>query len=124
MEGDVVICNVTTTMSFTTTITEGDQGVVGVVAESIADNDPGRVITSGYAPVVTMDGAATNGHFLKTSSTAKKATDVAVKDAECFGRIMETIGGAGPCECILWGALGGQTGATGGADIIELQVFS
>ena len=53
MAGDVVIVNIDNDESLTLSL--GDTKVLGVVAEAIANNAAGRVITNGYVTTVTLN---------------------------------------------------------------------
>lgn len=83
--GDVVVVKTTADSTFTTTTAAGDNGILGVVLETIADASAGYVQVSGLA-TVTVDGSTTRGQYLKTSTTAAKATPTsAATDAGIFG---------------------------------------
>lgn len=84
VEGEVVVVDVANDRSFTGTTTPGDKTVIGVVAETIAAAEEGRVICSGYAPIVEVDATTDRGDFLKTSSTVGKATPSSSPQEGCF----------------------------------------
>jgi len=111
VEGDVVVADDSLELSITTTTTEGLVGAIGVVAESIASSAIGRIITGGYAAIVSVDGATTIGDFLITSSTAKTAKPVAVLQSGAFGIALTATVGAGTIEALLF--LGGGMGGIG-----------
>lgn len=73
--GDVVVADTTNDSAFTTTTSAGFTGSVGIAQESIANNALGRVLVSGYAALVNVNASVTRGHFGKTHTVAKQATD-------------------------------------------------
>lgn len=81
--GDVVIVKTTADSTFTTTTSAGDESVIGVVLETIADTATGYVAISGIV-TVTVDASTTRGQFLKTATTAGKATPVTTAASGCF----------------------------------------
>lgn len=55
--GDVVIIKgIATDVEFTTTVTQGDDKVYGMVAETIEDNASGYVLVKGFTAVLKVDG--------------------------------------------------------------------
>ena len=82
--GDVVIIDTSNDDSFTTTTTEGNVLVLGVVLETTENLATGRVATGGYVGSVKVTGATTRGQFLKTSTTVLKATPVSTLTSLCF----------------------------------------
>mgnify|MGYP001619842240 CR=1 FL=1 len=71
--GDVVIIDTSNDDSFTTTTTEGNVLVLGVVLETTENLATGRVATGGYVGSVKVTGATVRGDYLKTSTTVLKA---------------------------------------------------
>ncbi len=108
--GDVVVVDTTTDESFTTTTTALLERSIGIAQETIANNASGRVLLSGYAPLVNVAASVTRGHYLSTSAVAKQATGAATRAAGAFGQFLKTS--ATPSAWI-WGAAD-QTGGAGG----------
>lgn len=73
VSGDVIIIETNTNGSFTTTTSAGDVSVIGIVAETIADNATGRVVVAGYETVLCSTGAVARGDILVTHTSAKQA---------------------------------------------------
>lgn len=74
--GDVVILDLTTASSFTTTTTGGYiGGWVGVVLEpnGIASNTSGLIGISGFVPQINLSSSASLGDLFKTHTVAKQA---------------------------------------------------
>jgi len=103
--GAVVVWDTSADDAFTTTTTEGDLGVCGVVAapreaatQTIADGDQGWIRYNGLCPKVQVDSVANRGDWLITSSTAGKAHPVsgAVAPPGAFGLV--TVGGTTECQ--------------------------
>ena len=107
-EGDVVIQDTGTDDAFTTTTSVGSELVLGVVAETIADDAAGRVITHGYAATVEVDAATTRGQYLKTGTTLTKATPVSVMDDGVFAIALSAVGAAGQVSAFLFGPDSGR----------------
>lgn len=61
--------------SFTTGTTNGYTGGIGIAQETIANNGTGRVLVGGYAALVNVNASVTLGHFVKSYTVAKQATD-------------------------------------------------
>lgn len=91
--GDVVVQDTTGDEYVTTTTIVGDLDVCGVIIEGGADGEIVRVAAVDKVKI-NVDGATTRGQWLKTSSTAKKATPVNNYEDGCFARVVEA-GGAG-----------------------------
>jgi hypothetical protein len=83
--GDLVTGNIVTLKSvasgneFTTTTTQGDDLVFGVLAENIANNAWGYVQTLGKA-TITVDSSVAIGDLLATATTEGKATKAVTGD--------------------------------------------
>ena len=107
-EGDVVIQDTATDDAFTTTTSVGSELVLGVVAETIADDAAGRVITNGYAAIVEVDAATTRGQYLKTGTTGGSATPVSVMDDGVFAIALSAVGAAGQVSAFLFGLDSGR----------------
>lgn len=73
--GDVVIIDSANNDAFTTTTTASYTGPVGIAQDTIANNAVGRVLVSGYAPLVNVNAAVTRLHYGLTHTVAKQATD-------------------------------------------------
>lgn len=74
--GDVVIVDTGNNDAFTTTTTAGFTGGVGIVqSATIPSNAVGLVLTQGYAALINVNASVTRGHFGKTHTVAKQATD-------------------------------------------------
>lgn len=74
-KGDVVIIDLSTASSFTTTTTGAYvNGIVGVVMEpnGITSNAQGIVAYSGWVPQINLSGSASIGDFVKTHTVAKQ----------------------------------------------------
>jgi len=111
--GDIVIIDTANDQSFTTTTTANNQDVIGVAAETIADNAAGIVITHGVAEV-NMVAATTRGDFVQTSTTVKTAQSSTGQDGGTIGILLDTIGSAGLATCVLFG---GNTFSLSGNEI-------
>lgn len=114
-QGDVVVVDLTTAASFTTS-TSGAyvSGVVGVVLEpnGIASNAIGMIAISGPVPKITLSGSASLGDLFKTHTVAKQAVRHAAGiQAGDFGIVLGT--GTTPAA-LLWGLPAGATGAGSG----------
>jgi hypothetical protein len=117
-QGAVVIMDLTTAASFTTTTTSGFvNGAVGVIVEpnGIANNASGMVAFSGPVPKINLSGSASLGDLFKTHTVAgqavRHAAGIAAGD---FGIVMGT--GTTPAA-YLWGMPAGATGA-GSGDVV------
>lgn len=100
--GDVVIVDVTTDESFTTTATANNQTVFGVALETISNNSSGTVAFSGKHKV-NIGSAAALGEFIQTSSVVKEAQTSTTQDGGTFGIVLEAIGVSGLATCVLFG---------------------
>jgi hypothetical protein len=92
-QGDVVIIDSTTNMSFTTTTTSGIMtDMVGVVMEpnGIASNAEGMVAIGGYVPKVNLSSAASLGDTFGTHTVAKQAAPHSSRQTGDFGQVLET----------------------------------
>jgi len=114
-QGDVVVIDLTTASSFTTTTTVGFvNGMIGVVLEvnGIANNAAGLVAWGGPVPKVNLSGSASLGDLFHTHSVAKQAVRHAAGIvAGDFGIVLGT--GTTP-PALLWGLPAGATGAGSG----------
>lgn len=74
-KGDVVIIDLATASSFTTTTTGAyTDGQIGVILDgSIANNAVGAVAVGGYVPQINLSGSASLGDLFKTHTVAKQA---------------------------------------------------
>jgi hypothetical protein len=79
--GDVVVVDTANNDAFTTSTAGSFLGLVGIAMETIANNATGRVLTSGYAPLVNVNASVTLGHYGKTYTVAKQATDAGASRA-------------------------------------------
>lgn len=71
--GTVVINDYTNNTAFTTTTTEGDRRVLGVLSEDITNNATGSVGVGGKIQTVRVTGNVLRGQWLIASSTAGRA---------------------------------------------------
>jgi len=101
-EGDVIIRDTTADDAFTTTTTSQDKKVIGVVAETIADDAAGRVIVGGYVSVLAVDAATSRGQYLYASSTTGKATPSTNLVQGVFGIALSAVGAAGNVSALIW----------------------
>lgn len=110
--GAVVVADLTTAMSCTTTTTSGFlNGIIGVVIEKggIVNNAIGMVAFSGPVPQINLSASASIGDMFKTHTVAGQAVRHAPGiQAGDFGIAMGT--GTTPAA-ILWGLPAGATGA-------------
>ena len=97
--GDVVVVDTTNNDAFTTTTSSGFTGGVGVAQESIANNAVGRVLISGYAPLVNVAASVTRGNYGKTHTVAKQATSQAARGTGTFCEFL--TGGTTP-DAVVW----------------------
>ena len=104
--GDVVIVSTGGTNSFTTTTTAGHTSVLGVVGETIANLASGKVITGGYCSSISVDSATAIGDFLRTSTTASKATDTTTATGGSFAIALSSTAGAGTVSAFIFGVVG------------------
>ncbi len=86
--GDVVVLDTSNATSVTTTTTANDSDAFGVVIVGGAAAAAVQVITEGYVPLVTLDGAASIGDFLFTDTVAKQGTPSATFGTGAFGRAL------------------------------------
>ena len=99
VEGDTVIVDTGNDEAFDSTVVEGQTAeCVGVVLEDIANAAQGRVCIGGYVQLVTLDGAANIGDWIKTDGVALQATPQAAPGSGCFGQALEA--GAAPSAVI------------------------
>lgn len=114
-QGDVVVVDLTTAASFTTTTTSPFiNGQIGVVLEpnGIANTALGMVAFSGPVPKINLSASASLGDLFKTHTVAKQAVRHAAGIlAGDFGIVLGT--GASPAA-LLWGLPAGATGAGSG----------
>lgn len=106
--GDVVVVDTDADDSYKTTTTEGVASILGVVGETTADNASGKVITGGYISTVTVDAATSRGNYLKSSSTAGKATPSTEFVNGSFAIALSATGGPGTVSGFLFGSIGGS----------------
>jgi hypothetical protein len=108
--GDVVITDSTNNDAFTTTTSAGYTGVIGVAAETIANNATGRVLLAGYAALVNVNASVTRGHYGKTHTVAKQAADASARTAGVFCQFL--TGGTTP-DAHVFGITDASTGGAG-----------
>lgn len=106
--GDVVIVDIDNDESFELTTTLGDTKVLGVVAETIANNAVGKVITNGYVTTVTVDGVTARGSFLRTSATSGKASPSSTFVLGCFAIALKASVGPGVVSAYIFGSVSGN----------------
>jgi hypothetical protein len=109
VDSDVVVVDPTADRSVTTTAVEGDLGVVGVVIRGGADGRHVRVATTGVVQV-KVDAATAREDYLRTSTTATRATPEANCEAGCFARALTTTAGVGTVWAVLDFAPAGADG--------------
>lgn len=112
--GDVVIVDVSTAGSFTTTTSANNQLVAGVVMETIANNADGVIALPG-ARVTTLSVTATTaiGDYLTTSTTAAAAIPSATPGKGVFAIALASRSGVGTItEALLIRFDSGSTAAT------------
>jgi hypothetical protein len=107
--GDVVIVDISNNESFTTTTTAGYTGTIGVAQEAIANNAAGRILTAGYAALVTPNASVTRGNFGKTHSVAKQATDAGA--SRVSGAFCQFLTGGTTPSAHLFGLADATTGS-------------
>ena len=100
--GMVVTVYTSADNSFQLTTTDGDTKVVGVVQASIL-NDAAGVVKVYGATTLQTDGTAVRGDWLKTSTTAGKATPVTATDppSGAFALALTAVTGAGTITALL-----------------------
>lgn len=84
--------------TFSTTTTQGDPKVIGVVMNETAVIVGGEadIRHNGYCPLVNVVGAVTAGHFLECSTTATRASDAgAARTAGSFAIALSAFAGPG-----------------------------
>ncbi len=93
-KGDVVIIDLTTASSFTTTTTGAYvDGQIGVVLEpnGIANNGIGMVAVGGFVPQINLSSSASLGDLFKTHTVAKQAVrHAAPRVSGDFGEVLGT----------------------------------
>ena len=88
--GDVVVTDETADNAVTTTTTEGDTRIAGVVQEPIATGFFGKVLFNGYAARVNAPDAV-RGEYAKTSTVAGVAASTADREAGSFAVFMTGV---------------------------------
>lgn len=118
--GQVVIIDTATNEGFKYTSTAGDTKWRGIVAESIANNASGVLVSRGYWPNITIEVSAARGNFLKTSTATGKADPTAaVTDAGVFG--MVTTQGTASAGAFLYGYANGGASSASAASQAEME---
>lgn len=100
--GDVVRIDTDNDEAFELTTTGGDTLVLGVVAEAIAVDASGRILSGGYATTVKVDAACARGSYLRTSTTTTKATPSASFEGGTFGIALSSTGGVGTVSAYIF----------------------
>ena len=92
--GDVVVFKSGEDRTVTTTTTEKDLGIAGVVQDAIAVGEVGPVATfAGHIVQVNCDSVAVSkGDYLIASTTAKYATPTKTKTPACFAKALTAKG--------------------------------
>jgi hypothetical protein len=97
-DGDVVVWDNTANRSMTTTTTQDNRALMGVVRGRVEIGEYGRVQTKGIG-YVNANAAVTIGNILTTSTTTKQAVSFAASTTgianAVLGRALETTTGAG-----------------------------
>lgn len=135
--GDVVIIDTGNDRAITTTTSAQSASVFGVVQESIANNASGRVLTSGYAPLVNVPASVTRGHFAETHTVAKQAvgnssrrtgsfarflTGGTTPTAHLFGMVDSISSGNAVASDVLWDAAGDLVVGSGADTAARLAI--
>lgn len=94
-DGDVVIYNTSADEGFTTTTTPNANTIgMGVAQETIYNGSNGRILVSGYAPRVNVNGSnvstGNRNYYLFTSQVAKSARYAASRGAGTFGQLIDS----------------------------------
>lgn len=123
--GDVVIADITTDSSFTTTTTAGHQKVAGVAQETIANNSAGVVKHHGTSQV-KVTAATARGDWLTTSATLGQALPSSAADAPAgtFAIALTSTAGAGTVTALLLVTATGGPAFTKGSDIASGAALS
>jgi hypothetical protein len=127
--GAVVVADSANDNAFTTTTTEENPAVIGVVAETIDNEAAGRVATAGIV-TVNVQGNVARGDYLGTSSTEGRAKSAGVaKGAGTFAIALTAYagGGAGTVQALVLASFSGVSdhGAlTGLADDDHSQYYN
>lgn len=98
--GEVVVQDTGNDSAFTTTTTEGNGAVIGVVAQDLAADAQGYVQDRGICSV-EVDAATTRGQYLVTSTTAGKATPKSDMQVGVFAVALTAVGAAGSVTAML-----------------------
>lgn len=86
--GDVVIVDTSNNASFTTTTSASYAGQIGIAQETIANATSGRILISGYAPLVNVNASQSRGNYLFTHTVAKQASGSATVAVGAFGYVL------------------------------------
>jgi hypothetical protein len=98
--GDVCVIDTTNNLAFTTDTSGGFTGTVGIAQGTIANNAAGLFAISGYVSLVNVNASVTRGHYGKTFTVAKQATDAG--SSRGVGTFCEfTTGGTTP-DAVMW----------------------
>lgn len=98
--GDVCVIDTTNNLAFTTDTSGGFTGTVGIAQGTIANNAAGLFAIAGYVALVNVNASVTRGHYGKTYTVAKQATDAGASRG--VGTFCEfTTGGTTP-DAIMW----------------------
>lgn len=98
--GDVVVVDTIHNDAFTTDTSGGFTGTVGVAQQTIGAGSVGLVALSGYVSLVNVNASVTRGHYGKTYTVAKQATDAGA--ARGVGTFCEFLTGGTTPDAILW----------------------
>ena len=109
--GDVVVIDTTNNDAFTTDTAGAFTGMVGIAQDTIASNAQGRVLTAGYAALVNVNASVTRGHFGKTYTVAKQATDAGA--SRIVGVFCQFLTGGTTPDAHIFGITDGSTGGAG-----------
>ena len=109
--GDVVVIDTANNDAFTTDTAGAFTGMVGIAQDTIASNAAGRVLTAGYAALVNVNASVTRGHFGKTYTVAKQATDAGA--SRIVGVFCQFLTGGTTPDAHLFGITDGSTGGAG-----------
>src|SRR5690349_5780945 len=99
--GDVVIFDTSNNDAFTTTTSGAFTGMLGIAQETIANNASGRVLVAGYAALVNVNASVTRGHYGKTHTVVKQATDAGA--SRVVGAFCQFLTGGTTPDAVLFG---------------------
>lgn len=141
-KGDVVIVDAANDNAVTTTTSAASTVTVGVVVEEngIASNLVGKVQFGGHVALVNVNAAVTRGHYGKTHTVAKQATDAGASravgafcvfstggttpEADLFSQPDATAGSGSVATDTIWDAAGDLAQGTGADAAAKLSAVA